>query len=148
MTSEFRTVWAKALDGYADELNFDVPDDRAAFRMAVSHGTRQLRCEGIRELARHYGAASVPTSRDGAARALADAYMAGRYAKSPGRCRAHVDCPNCGGDGYSVEDGPCPACFGSEKVRCARKAVTCITVGHNTTRWLCQPCHDYETRSA
>lgn len=30
-----------------------------------------------------------------------------------------VACRNCGGDGFSIEGGPCPACYGEGKVRAA-----------------------------
>ena len=71
----FVEAWEAVLMGEAELLDLSDPEDRASFRAAVGYATLGLKVGGIRELAKHYGAMKVPTSRTAAARALADAYI-------------------------------------------------------------------------
>ena len=72
---EFYQVWEEVLGKLREKYDIEDQEGRVRFRMAVERKVANMKMSGIRELAKHYGAKRVPTSRDGASRALADAYM-------------------------------------------------------------------------
>lgn len=72
---EVLEAWKARLSDIGINRDFSDPEDRATFRSMVYEETKNNPVRMIAELARSLGAAKVPRSRDGAARALAEAWM-------------------------------------------------------------------------
>ena len=74
-SSGFIDVWMKNLARSAEDLNFQYEEDRATFRGNVYMSMRLLKWSGMRDIAKHLGAADVKHSRDAAIRTIVDLYM-------------------------------------------------------------------------
>jgi len=77
----FEQVWAKALEKHLQGLDLKDPDDRATFRGQVERAFKDAKVSAIREVAQALGAKPKNNSRPAMARAVADAYIAGKRLK-------------------------------------------------------------------
>lgn len=69
-------AWTRVMETESAGLDLTDADHRAAFRLAMFDRTRGVHVALIRDLAKHFGATNVPTSGQGAAKALANAWIA------------------------------------------------------------------------
>jgi hypothetical protein len=77
---EFYETWAEALDKEAKGLDLKDEEDRITFRLRVHHAMRNLRAEGMRDLALNLD--TNGSSRETLPKAIANAYIAGKRIKT------------------------------------------------------------------
>lgn len=70
--------WRPVLERETEGLDFTDPEDRVLFRLRVFSRTPRTRVDLLRALAAAFGAEKVPMGRMGAAKTLADAFLAQR----------------------------------------------------------------------
>jgi hypothetical protein len=76
---EFVDHWKGVLTKLSTGLDFTDPEDRVTFRLKVDHKTQNMKVAAMRGLAKALGAKRVGTGRGDAWRAIADAWMKGKY---------------------------------------------------------------------
>jgi predicted transcriptional regulator len=85
MEPRFLERWGERLEQASRFMDYSDALDRDKVRQRVYQDTQNLKVAQIRQLAKHYGAKKVPTSRLKATHALTDAYMAQQQGTTLGR---------------------------------------------------------------
>lgn len=77
MNESVLAAWRARLAAESCDLDLATPDDRGTFRGRVVRAVDHVKVGGLRALAAALGADRVGASRESAARAVADAWIAG-----------------------------------------------------------------------